>query len=240
MDPRDRYISQICIIVSLALISSVGFSATRARSPRSPKLCDEILREPPQRLPKISPIILKPLDRLVDNPHYQYEMKYDGFRGMAYFEKDRCRFVSRNGKTLSQFQSLCEAIAQELRVQNAIFDGEVIAMDATGRPIFNKMLRREGPFHYVVFDLLWLNGQDLRSLPLETRRRRLLKVLPKSSRFMTASLVQVGSGFPLYDLMIENDLEGIVVKRLTDKYSRSTKWYKFKNRNYSQARGRRF
>jgi bifunctional non-homologous end joining protein LigD len=183
---------------------------------------------------------LKRLDRLVDDPNYQYEMKYDGFRGVGYFEKGRrCRFVSRNGNHLSRFQPLCESILKELKVQNAIFDGELISPDPTGRPIFKNMLRRGGAFQYVAFDLLWLNGEDLRSLPLEARRQKLLKVLPKSSRWITESLVQIGSGLSLYNLMVQYDLEGIVVKRLASPYSRSTKWYKFKNKDYSQAKGRR-
>lgn len=240
MGMRGRRIPQICVSIGLFLMSSVGLSATRSRGPRSPKSCNEILGGQSQKLPKVDPVVLKPLSRLVDNPNYQFEMKYDGFRGLGYFEPDRrCRFVSRNGTDLSQFRSLCEAISRELNVQSAIFDGEVISIDSTGRPIFKKMLQREGPFQYVAFDLLWLNGQDLRSFPLQTRRQKLLKILPKSSRFIVESLVEVGSGSKLYELMVENDLEGIVVKRLTDKYSRSTRWYKFKNKNYSQAKGRR-
>jgi bifunctional non-homologous end joining protein LigD len=203
--------------------------------------CNKSLGGQPQDLPKITPVTLKPLDRLVDDPNFLFEMKYDGFRGIAYFEKGRpTRLVSRNGNIFSQFQSLNDAISKELKVQSAILDGEVIAPDPTGRPVFNRLQRRQGPFQYIAFDLLWLNGKDLRSLPLEERRRKLLGILPKSSRLITASLVQVGSGAKLYDLMVEYDLEGIVVKRLTDKYLRSTKWYKFKNRNYSQASGRRY
>lgn len=236
---RDRDFLKIWLCISLLLVSSTSLSATRSGSPRSQSRCNEELGEPlPQRLPKIEPIILKPLQRLVDDPNLQYEMKYDGFRAIGYFEPDRCRFVSKQGKTLTQFKSLCEAVAKELNVKNAIFDGEVIAVDPAGRPIFNKMLRREGPFQYVAFDLLWLNGEDLRGLPLKIRRKRLVELLPKSSRLITESLVQVGSGTKLFELMVKNDLEGIVVKRLSDKYSRSTKWYKFKNKNYSQAIGR--
>jgi bifunctional non-homologous end joining protein LigD len=240
MGMLDRHIPQICVLVSLFLMSAVGLSTPRSRGPRSPETCNEILSGQSQMLPKIDPVVLKPLNRLVDHPNYQFEMKYDGFRGLGYFEPGRrCRFVSRNGNHLSQFQSLCEAISQELNVQSAIFDGEVISIDSTGRPIFKKMLQREGPFQYVAFDLLWLNGQDLRSFPLKIRRQKLVKILPKSSHFIVESLVQVGSGSKLYELMVENDLEGIVVKRLADRYSRSTKWYKFKNKNYSQAKGRR-
>jgi bifunctional non-homologous end joining protein LigD len=191
-------------------------------------------------LPKIGPVIAKTRDQPFDDPGYLFEMKYDGFRGMAYVERGRdCRIFSRNKNLFSQFQALCRAIAAELNVQSAIFDGEVIAPDPTGRPIFERILRRQGPFRYVAFDLLWLNGRDLRSLPLESRRQKLLEVLPKASPFITESLVAVGNGVKLFNLMVENDLEGIVAKRLEDKYTRSTRWYKIKNKSYSQSVGRR-
>lgn len=229
MSMRNRYIRQICVSLSLLLINSFALGATR---------CEELFSNPSQKLPKIDPIILKPLDRLFDDPNYQFEMKYDGFRGVGYFESGGSRFISRQGNHLSQFQSLCETIWSELKVQSAIFDGEIISVDPAGRPIFNKLLRRKGPFKYVAFDLLWLDGQDLRSLPLRERRRLLLEVLPESSKFIIEPLVTVGSGSELYNLMVEHDLEGIVVKRLDAPYSRSTRWSKFKNRNYSQAIGR--
>ena len=236
-----QQILKITFFVGVVLTSTAAFSATRKRSPPDPKVCDDLLgEERRQPLPRIEPVLLRPLQRLVDDPDLQYEMKYDGFRGVGYFEPERCRFVSRQGNTLTQFKPLCEAIAKKLKVESAIFDGEVIAVDSTGRPIFKKMLRREGPFQYVAFDLLWLNGEDLRGLPLKVRRARLLEILPKSSRLIFPSLVQVGSGAKLFDLMLENDLEGIVVKRLSGKYSRATRWYKFKNKNYSQSIGRKY
>lgn len=228
MGLRTRRLPYFCLSISLLLASTVA------------QPCAEIIRGEERRLPKITPITLRYLNRLVDSPNNLYEMKYDGYRAIAYFDPDRpCRFVSRTGVDLTQFKKLCEAIAKKLKIENAIFDGEVIALDPSGRPIFNKLLRHEGPYKYVAFDLLWFNGEDLRSLSLAERRKRLLEILPDKSPFITEPLAVVGSGRKLFDLMTEHDLEGIVVKRLEDKYSRSTKWYKFKNKYYSQAIGRR-
>ncbi len=235
-----RVARRIFVIVVLVLVAVSTCSVSQAATkPPSKKTCETTLSSQP--LPQIKPIILKPLKSLKDNPNHLFEMKYDGFRAIAYFDRQRgCRFISRNGKRLPQFQDLCEAIASELKIKNAIFDGEIIATDESGRPIFKKLLRREGPFQYVAFDLLWLNGQDFRELPLEERRQKLLKVLPKSSKIISESLAQVGTGSKLFNLMVEHDLEGIVVKRLKDKYLRSTKWYKVKNPNYSQNVGRKW
>lgn len=229
-----RYLVIVCVTIGFFLPSSGAFGALK---PRKIKVCEQTLT-PAKPLPKIDPIILKPITEFQDLPNYIYEMKYDGFRGIAYFEPNRCRFVSRQGKHLFQFQKFCEAIARELKVESAIFDGEIIAPDPSGRPIFNRMLRRSEPFRYIAFDLLWLNGNDLRFLSLEERRAHLQKILPKPSQLIEEPLAQVGSGKKLFEAMVEHDLEGIVLKRLSDKYTRSTKWYKLKNKEYSQARRR--
>ena len=63
-------------------------------------------------------------------------------------------------------------------------DGEVIAADATGRPMFYDLLRHARSAAYVAFDLLWLDGADLRSLPLSERRKRLQAILPEASSFL--------------------------------------------------------
>jgi bifunctional non-homologous end joining protein LigD len=77
--------------------------------------------------------------------------------------------------------ALCDQVAAEIGVDDAILDGEVIVADGTGRPVFIDLLRRNRPPGYVVFDILWLNGTDLRPLPLSERRRRLQTILPTTS-----------------------------------------------------------
>ena len=100
-------------------------------------------------------------------------------------------------------------MAAELGVDEAILDGEVIAPDTTGRPQFYKLLRRAGAASYVAFDLLWLNGTDLRPLPLSERRQRLLSILPNGSAAISAALSVHGRGLELFELMRDHDLEGI-------------------------------
>jgi bifunctional non-homologous end joining protein LigD len=92
-----------------------------------------------------------------DDPDWLFEFKYDGFRALLYLEQGtRCRFISRNGNTLTRFDALCQAVAAELEVDDAILDGEVITADETGRPQFYDLLRRARKPSYVAFDLLWL------------------------------------------------------------------------------------
>jgi bifunctional non-homologous end joining protein LigD len=120
---------------------------------------------------------------------------------LLYLEQgSRCRFISRNGNVMSRFDALADQVAAEVDVEDAILDGEVIAADETGRPQFYDLLRRTRRPSYVAFDLLWLNGTDLRSLPLSERRRRLQCILPKRSTSISPALSVEGRGRALFDL----------------------------------------
>jgi len=91
----------------------------------------------------------------------------------------------------------------------------------------------------VAFDLLWLNGEDLRPLPLVERKKRLKRLLRRRSNHLIAEAMSVeGRGQALMAAVEEHDLEGIVAKRKSDPYRRGVKWWKIKNRAYSQAEGR--
>ena len=82
-----------------------------------------------------------------------FDFKYDGFRGLCYLERGRCRFISRNGNVLSRFEALGEQVAPMLEVDEAIIDGEVIVADETGRPQFYELLRVPRSASYVAFDI---------------------------------------------------------------------------------------
>ena len=115
-------------------------------------------------------------------------------------------------------EALGEQVAAVLDVDDAIIDGEVIAADETGRPQFYELLRMPRSASYVAFDVLWGDGTDLRSLPLDERRRRLQAILPAKSPIISEALSVTGRGRELFELMCANDLEGIVAKRLDDPY----------------------
>ena len=140
---------------------------------------------------------------------------------------------------MSRFNGLGEKIAASLDVDDAILDGEVVAVDQTGRPQFYDLLRNARVPAYVAFDLMWLNNADLRPLPLIERRRRLQDILPKGPAIISEALSVTGTGHKLFELMCANDLEGMVAKRLKDAYRPYTRWLKIKNPNYSQNEGRR-
>jgi bifunctional non-homologous end joining protein LigD len=169
-------------------------------------------------LPHVQPIIPTWRKEPFDDPEWLFEFKYDGFRALCYLEQGRCRFISRNGNVLSRFEALGEPVAAVLDVDEAIIDGEVIAVDETGRPQFYDLVRRTRAPAYVAFDILWLDAADLRSLPLGEGRRRLQSILPKGAPIVSEALSVAGRGRELFELMREHDLEGIVAKRLDDPY----------------------
>jgi bifunctional non-homologous end joining protein LigD len=189
-------------------------------------------------LPRVQPIIPTWRKEPFDDPESLFEFKYDGFRALCYLEQGRCRFISRNCNVLSRFEVLGEPVAAVLDVDEAIIDGEVIAVDETGRPQFYDLVRRTRAPAYVAFDILWLDGADLRSLPLGERRRLLWGILPKGSSIVSEALSVTGRGRELFELMREHDLEGIVAKRLDDPYDPRVRWLKVKNPAYSQKEGR--
>jgi ATP-dependent DNA ligase len=92
--------------------------------------------------------------------------------------------------------------------------------------------------HYAAFDVLWLNGRDLRAQPLIKRKRRLEQLIPTNNSTLSRVLAVEDHGRELYEAAQRLDLEGIVAKRKADPYSPETIWYKLKNPAYTQAEGR--
>src|SRR5215469_13193404 len=118
-------------------------------------------------LPRVQPIA--PLRRTepFDDPAWLFDLKYDSFRALCYLEQGSCRLISRNGNPMHRFAARGDQIAASLDVGDAILDGEVISADETGRPQFYDLLRQRRAPAYVAFDLIWLNGPDLRPLPAQ-------------------------------------------------------------------------
>src|SRR3954468_13153476 len=125
----------------------------------------------------IAPVLRRdPFNR----PAWLFEPKYDGFRGMLYLTRTRCAFYSKRGNRMKRFAELAAMVAEQLPRREAILDGEIVALDDEGRIDFWGLMRGQGTLAYVAFDLLWLNGRDLRHLPLTQRKRRLGRLIPAS------------------------------------------------------------
>jgi bifunctional non-homologous end joining protein LigD len=116
------------------------------------------------------------------DPRWIYEPKFDGFRGVLYLCRGECYIRSKRNNVLRRFGELASRVLGELEVKDAILDGEVVALDDEGRMDFRALLAGKGWLHYAAFDVMWLNGRDLRGQPLVKRKRRLEQLIPEITR----------------------------------------------------------
>jgi bifunctional non-homologous end joining protein LigD len=205
--------------------------------PTSPRHTPSDLRQV-SGLPQIDPIILTGRREPFDDAEYLFEPKYDGFRGIVYASDKGCEIRSRRDFQFDRFGDLCSRISGVLGARSAILDGEVVALNRQGKPVFRDLLRRQGFLAFAAFDLLWLDGADLRPRPLAERKQLLGDLLPEDTGPLYKILTLEEHGRALFSAIKKMDLEGIVAKRKTDPYVRETEWYKIKNPGYSQGEGR--
>ena len=172
-----------------------------------------------------------------------YEVKWDGYRSLCFLNEGKIRMASRRGNPMDkQFPEIAKALEQAVDAKSAIIDGEIVAFDENGAPSFqllqNRMgfsrvpgVKKEGPFvmNFFAFDLLYLNGYDLRSAALIDRRRLLQSIL-RPSELVRYSEHFAGKGSELLDAVREKGLEGILAKHAQSKYEskRSGSWIKIK------------
>jgi bifunctional non-homologous end joining protein LigD len=166
-------------------------------------------------------------------PAWLYELKLDGFRGMLSIDNSKGWFMSKTSRPMPRFQQLADALARALPGRSAIFDGEIVVMTKSG-PDFHALFFRRGQPAYAAFDLLWLDGRDLRDQPLWRRKRMLQKLIETTP----IGFVNHVDDPALFAVTAERDLEGIVAKRRSDPYGPATEWIKVKHAGYSQMAGR--
>jgi len=178
-----------------------------------------------------------------DGSDWVFELKYDGFRALARIDHGRTELISRNGNTFASFQELQQNIGASLAHGSAILDGEIVCLDRKGRPRFNDLLFRRGDPCFFCFDVLFINGQDLRMAQLSDRKhelRKLLARLPADSRLRYADHIE-RFGTRLFEQVCNMDLEGVVAKHRFAPYTfdrQISTWYKIRNPHYSQMVGR--
>jgi bifunctional non-homologous end joining protein LigD len=189
-------------------------------------------------LPRIDPAILTGRLDAFDDPEWMFEPKYDGVRGLVYNSPAGFEIRSRRDFVFARFGDLCERLAGILGSREAILDGEVVALNRQGKPVLRDLLRGAGYVAFAAFDLLWLDGTDLRPLPLVERKRMLGVLLREDTGPLYKVLTLEEDGRALFSAIRKMDLEGIVAKRKNEQYGAAT-WYKIKNPGYSQGEGRR-
>jgi bifunctional non-homologous end joining protein LigD len=184
-------------------------------------------------LPKrLQPMLATLTDAPFDDPGWVFETKWDGFRMVTSIERGKVTLYSRNGKIVS-YRYLPVAKALENVKQDAVLDGELVALDAKGISRFQLLqnaLRSEAKLLYCLFDVMFLGGEDLRGLPLLERKERLRSALP-GDPLLTFSEHTPRHGIKLFKETEKAGLEGIMAKRADSPYrsgERSMDWLKIK------------
>jgi DNA ligase D-like protein (predicted ligase) len=184
------------------------------------------------KAPFFEPILCDKAEQPPEGPEWRYELKLDGYRAIGFRSEGRAQLWSRNGKDfVRQFPEVAKAIAS--LPEDTAIDGEIVALDADGKPSFALLQGSSAgaaPVVYYAFDLLMVRGRDLRLSPLQERRKRLRKVvdrLPASIRYSETFAVPAAT---LVRVVRENGLEGIVAKRAGSVYrsGRSGDWLKWR------------
>jgi bifunctional non-homologous end joining protein LigD len=217
---------------------SEGITTRRATSKSAPTTGKARGSSPPAF---IEPQLATLVDQAPDGDDWLHELKYDGYRILARLDAGKATLASRRANDWTAKFPTVQAAVQGLPVRNAVLDGEVAVPGADGRTSFqalqNALGRGASGAVYFVFDLLWLDGEDLTGVPVEQRKQRLAKLLagkadkaPGKGGPLRYSDHVVGQGRAFFQQAQARGLEGIISKRMGEPYrrGRSTGWLKTK------------
>ncbi len=186
--------------------------------------------EPPVYLPMLATLIDKPFDE----KGWLYEVKWDGYRTIAYINNGTVALKSRNNKSFNEKFYPVTAAFEAWNV-NAVVDGEIIVADSRGAADFSGLQawrsEADGPLVFYAFDLLWLDGKDISAVPLHKRRKLLASVIPQNNPTIKLSETFDAGGAQFFELADKLGLEGIMAKREDSLYQsghRSKDWLKIK------------
>ncbi|HYC06826.1 MAG TPA: non-homologous end-joining DNA ligase, partial [Candidatus Binatia bacterium] len=188
----------------------------------------------------IEPMLATLASHPFDSPDWLFEIKWDGYRVEAVVSGGKVRTLTRNGNDAATYFPNLLAPVTWIAADEAIVDGEVVALHPDGSPSFELLQQRisgdpsvaDAPLVYMAFDLLHLDGRSLLRVPLEDRKRLLKSVLRDHARVRFAAHV-TGDGKAFFEAAKARELEGIVAKERRSRYEpgrRSKAWLKIKAR----------
>ena len=182
--------------------------------------------------PDIRPMLATLTDKPFDDPDWIFETKWDGFRAVAVVAPGKAKLYSRNGLDISRkYPSIVDALAKIK--ESAVLDGELVALDAQGRSRFQLLQNAEREkvrLLYCVFDLLYLDGMDMRKLKLIERKAALKAILPKSKLLLYSAHV-ARKGIAAFERAKRAGEEGVMAKLASSRYHsgvRTRDWLKVK------------
>ena len=205
-------------------------------------------REPmPER---VVPMLAQLGDLPSDERRHGFEIKWDGIRAITYYEPGRLRIESRNLNNITAQYPELRRLGRQLGSRDTVLDGEIVAFDERGRPSFERLQQRmhltreaeirrraqEVPVHYMLFDVLYLEGRSMMDRPYEERREVLESMGLEGPAWQTPRYHR-GQGAALLAASADQGLEGVVAKRLDSRYApgqRSSSWIKVKNKRRTE------
>lgn len=219
-------------------LEEVGMNETPPSQPQKPQRREPVPAAPAQAERDPFPHAVKPMlatltDEPFDGNDWLFEIKQDGYRTIAEVEAGSVQLYSRNNLSFTtRFAPIAEALAST--DHEAVYDGEVVVLDDKGRSSFQLLQNFNetgaGDIHYFIFDLLYLDGRDLRNLPLIERKNILQTVIPDQPLLHYSDHVEE-TGKAFFDLLREQNLEGMIAKRKESRYQtgkRTRDWLKIK------------
>ncbi len=189
---------------------------------------------------KAMPNSMQPeLATLVKKPpigdEWLHEIKLDGYRLLCFIKDKKIKFLTRNQKDWTEKFKELQPVIQKLNIQSAILDGEVIAVNQKNIPDFqllsNSINANQKSISYVIFDLIYYQGSDLRSCALQERKQLLRKLLPlNNSKLVFSNDIDGKNGDIFFKKACKKGLEGIVSKKKLSPYisGRNRNWLKIK------------
>ncbi len=191
---------------------------------------------------RVEPMLATLAGHPFSDPHWLFEIKWDGVRALARIENGDLTLLSRTGADITKRYTDLSSLPNALAAREAILDGEIVALDARGHSSFERLQERmhvrapsehlvaQIPVVYFIFDLLYCDGYDLRKSSLIERKQLLNRVMHASERFRYSDH-QLEMGKELFALAEQNGLEGILAKRTDSPYvsDRSPYWVKLKS-----------
>jgi bifunctional non-homologous end joining protein LigD len=207
---------------------------------------DEESSAPPARY---KPMLATLAEHIPPGADWTFEVKFDGFRALAYVRGGECELLSRNDNSLNtRFPQVAASIVKAVKSPSAVVDGEITRVAEDGRSSFSELQQGTGPLVFFAFDLLELDGVSLVNLPLEQRKEKLRALLDGRVKAVQFS-ESFDDGNALFGVARERQLEGVIAKKKASTYKqrRSSDWLKIKTEHndefivagYTRGAGRR-
>jgi len=180
-----------------------------------------------------SPMLATLTDKVFDDEYWDFEIKWDGYRSLAFLREGKVELMSRNGHSFNEkFVQIYNSLSS-WKI-NAVIDGEIVALNQENLPDFNLLQnwKKDNKIKllFYVFDVLWIEGFDVTKLSLSDRKLILNSIIPEASDIRSGMTVR-GRGSDFFEAIKKSGMEGIIAKRSDSLYSpgnRSKDWLKIK------------